>query len=128
MNEKMCDWCKVAKASVGLSSNNLRQLVGERYCSDCDPYAWAAFVDPDTYEDNKRFALLRVERRLFKEAAEKASPKGIASSDEVTKEWLPASSRWVKRNELVAARIAFAVMFVVVVVAVVGIYLVGGKC
>lgn len=120
MLEKMCDWCKVTKASTG-------QREGERYCSDCDPYAWAAFVNPDTYEENKRIALMRVERRLVK-AEYEASPKGLASSDEVTKEWLPASSRWVKRKELVAARIAFAVMFVAVVVAVVGIYVVGGKC
>lgn len=114
MAEKMCNWCQVNKATSGLKD-------GERYCSTCDPYAWAAFVHPDTYEENKRIALLRVESRLFKEAAEKASPKGIASSDEVT-------SKWVKRSELIAARIALGGMFVVVLVAVAGIYLVGGKC
>jgi len=118
VREKMCDWCKVSEAMFGASTN------GERYCSTCDPYAWAAFVNPDTYEENKRIALMRVERRLSN-----INPTvEMKRVDEVTKEWLPASSKWVKRKELVAARIAFAVMFVAVVVAVVGIYLVGGKC
>ena len=118
MAEKMCNWCEVNKATSGLKD-------GERYCSTCDPYAWAAFVHPETYEENKRIALLRVERRLFKEAAEKASP----FSDEVAKSWLPEpSSKWVKRKELIAARIALAGMFLAVVVAVAGIYIVGGKC
>jgi len=111
--EKMCDWCGVSKASTGLRR-------GEQYCSTCDPYAWAAFLHPETYEENKRIALTRVERRLV-EAEYKASPKGFAGSDEVT-------SKWVNRKELVAARIAFVGMFLAVLVAVVGIFVVGGKC
>ena len=113
MAEKMCHWCEVNVATSGLKN-------GERYCKNCDPYAWSSFLHPDTYEENKRIALTRVERRLV-EAEYKASPKGFAGSDEVT-------SKWVNRKELVAARIAFVGMFLAVLVAVVGIFVVGGKC
>ena len=120
MKEQLCHWCEVNEATSGLKD-------GERYCSTCDPYAWAAFVHPETYEENKRIALGRVERRLV-EAEYKASPKGFASSDEVTKAWLPAPSRKVLIKELVVARIAFVGMFLAVLVAVSGIFIVGGGC
>ena len=119
MKEQLCHWCEVNEATSGLKN-------GERYCSTCDPYAWASFLHPETYEENKRIALMRVERRLGAEY--KASPKGFASSDEVTKAWLPEPSRKVLVKELVVARIAFVGMFLAVLVAVYGIYLVGGKC
>ena len=106
----MCAWCEVSKASTGRRD-------GERYCSDCDPYAWAAFVNPDTYEENKRIALMRVERRLAK-----AEVELVASEQE------DSPTRSVLVKELVVARIAFAGMFLAVLVAVAGIFIVGGKC
>lgn len=109
MQEKMCDWCKVSKASTGLRD-------GERYCSTCDPYAWAAFVHPETYEENKRIALTRVEQRLAKAKEESQWEEAISNRDKVV------------RKDLLAARVAFGVMFLIVLVAIAGIYVVGGQC
>lgn len=109
MQERMCDWCEVSKASTGLRD-------GERYCSTCDPYAWAAFVHPETYEENKRIALTRVERRLAKAEEESQWEEAISNRDKVA------------RKDLLAARVAFGVMFLIVLVAIAGIYVVGGQC
>jgi hypothetical protein len=108
----MCAWCEVSKASTG-------QRDGERYCSDCDPYAWAAFVNPDTYEENKRIALMRVERRLAK-----------AETELVDSQWEEAIGERenTDRKDLLAARVAFGVMFLIVLVAIAGIYVVKGQC
>ena len=112
MQEKMCDWCEVSKASTGRRD-------GERYCSDCDSYAWAAFVNPDTYEENKRIALMRVERKLAK-----------AEAELVDSQWEQAIGERenTDRKDLLAARVAFGVMFLIVLVAIAGIYVVGGQC
>lgn len=109
MQEKMCDWCEVSKASTGRRDCEL-------YCSTCDPYAWAAFVHPETYEENKRIALTRVEQRLAKAEEESKWEEAISNRDKVV------------RKDLLAARVAFGVMFLIVLVAVAGIYLVGGQC
>ena len=118
MQEKMCDWCEVSKASTGRRD-------GERYCSDCDPYAWAAFVNPDTYEENKRIALMRVERRLAKSIEFAPDLAEVEDS-----KWEEAISKRknTDRKDLLAARVAFGVMFLIVLVAIAGIYVVGGKC
>lgn len=114
MTEKLCNWCGIDKATSGLKN-------GEQHCKTCDPYAWAAFKHPEHYEENKRIALMRVERRLLK--AEQVKAEQVAS------EWKSSPPRrWVERKELVAARIAFVGMFLAVLVAVYGMYLVGGKC
>jgi hypothetical protein len=110
MAEKMCHWCEVNVATSGLRE-------GERYCKNCDPYAWAAFVHPDTYEENQRIALMRAERKLAKAEGEIADSK-----------WESKATRWVERKELVTAQLAFGVMFLLVLVAVAGIYVVGGQC
>ena len=110
MKEQLCHWCEVNEATSGLK-------YGERYCSTCDPYAWAAFMNPETYEENKRIALMRVERRLAK-----AEVELVASEQE------DSPTRKVLIKELVVARIAFVGMFLAVLVAVAGIFIVGGKC
>ena len=114
----MCAWCEVSKASTG-------QRDGERYCSDCDPYAWAAFVNPDTYEENKRIALMRVERRLAKSIEFAPDLAEVEDS-----KWEEAISKRknTDRKDLLAARVAFGVMFLIVLVAIAGIYVVGGQC
>jgi hypothetical protein len=122
MQEKMCDWCEVSKASTGRRD-------GERYCSDCDPYAWAAFVNPDTYEENKRIALMRVERRLQKENPTVEMKRvDLATSQNVLWEEAISKRENTDRKDLLAARVAFGVMFLIVLVAIAGIYVVGGKC
>jgi|TARA_R110000822_G_scaffold9385_3_gene36283 hypothetical protein len=112
MAEKMCHWCEVTVATSGLKN-------GERYCKNCDPYAWASFLHPDTYEENKRIALMRVERKLAK-----------AEAELVDSQWEQAINERenTDRKDLLAARVAFGVMFLIVLVAIAGIYVVGGKC
>lgn len=110
-DEKLCHWCGVNEATSGLKD-------GERYCSTCDPYAWAAFVHPETYEENKRIALMRVERRLAK------AEVGLVASEQKAS----PTTKWVTHKELVAARIAFGGMFLVALVAIAGIFIVGGNC
>ena len=120
MKEQLCHWCKVNEATSGLK-------YGERYCSTCDPYAWSAFMNPETYEENKRIALSRAERRLFvKEAAEAVNRGALAEL--VASEQEASPSRKVLIKELVVARIAFVGMFLAVLVAVSGIFIVGGGC
>ena len=109
MPEKMCDWCEVNVATRGIKD-------GERFCSDCDGYAWAAFIHPETYEENKRIALMRAKRRLAKAGVEL-----VASEQE------DSPTRSVLVKELVVARIAFAGMFLAVLIAVAGMFIVGGK-
>jgi hypothetical protein len=112
MAEKMCHWCEVNVATSGLKN-------GERYCKNCDPYAWSSFLHPDTYEENKRIALMRVERKLAK-----------AEAELVDSQWEQAINERenTDRKDLLAARVAFGVMFLIVLVAIAGIYVVGGKC
>jgi hypothetical protein len=112
MAEKMCHWCEVNVATSGLKN-------GERYCKNCDPYAWSSFLHPDTYEENKRIALMRVERKLAK-----------AEAELVDSQWEQAIGERenTDRKDLLAARVAFGVMFLIVLVAVAGIYVVGGQC
>jgi hypothetical protein len=112
MAEKMCHWCEVNVATSGLKN-------GERYCKNCDPYAWSSFLHPDTYEENKRIALMRVERKLAK-----------AEAELVDSQWEQAINERenTDRKDLLAARVAFGVMFLIVLVAIAGIYVVGGQC
>jgi|TARA_R110000765_G_scaffold223124_2_gene327262 hypothetical protein len=112
MAEKMCHWCEVNVATSGLKN-------GERYCKNCDPYAWSSFLHPDTYEENKRIALMRVERKLAK-----------AEAELVDSQWEQAIGERenTDRKDLLAARVAFGVMFLIVLVAIAGIYVVGGQC
>jgi hypothetical protein len=122
MAEKMCHWCEVSVATTGLRH-------GERYCSDCDPYAWAAFVNPDTYEENQRIALMRVERRLRKENPTVEMKRvDLAASQNALWEEAISKRESIDRKDLLAARVAFGVMFLLVLVAVAGIYVVGGQC
>ena len=114
----MCAWCEVSKASTG-------QRDGERYCSDCDPYAWAAFVNPDTYEENKRIALMRVERRLAKSIEFAPDLAEVEDS-----QWEEAISKResTDRKDLLAARVAFGVMSLICSVAIAAIFWAGGRC
>tara|TARA_R100001244_G_C5130252_1_gene125586 strand:- start:281 stop:619 length:339 start_codon:yes stop_codon:yes gene_type:complete len=112
LTEKLCDWCEINKATSGLRN-------GEQYCKTCDPYGWAAFKHPDTYEENKRIALMRVERKLAK-----------AKTELVDSQWEEAIGERenTDRKDLLAARVAFGVMFLIVLVAIAGIYVVKGQC
>lgn len=118
MAEKMCHWCEVNVATSGLKN-------GERYCKNCDPYAWSSFLHPDTYEENKRIALMRVERRLAKSIEFAPDLAEVEDS-----KWEEAISKRknTDRKDLLAARVAFGVMFLIVLVAIAGIYVVGGQC
>ena len=53
-----CDWC-------GTEAVHLYAVTfdGERICSRCKPYAWAAVVRPETYEANRAIATKRSRTR-----------------------------------------------------------------
>ena len=130
MLERMCDWCEVSKATSGLRH-------GERYCKTCDPYAWAVFLYPETLESNKRIALTKVERRLeVKIQDSEMDDLHLDHDDEVpcdevvTRRWEEAIGERenTDRKDLLAARVAFGVMFLIVLVAIAGIYVVKGQC
>ena len=112
MLEKMCHWCEVNVATSGLKN-------GERYCKNCDPYAWSSFLHPDTYEENKRIALMRVERKLAK-----------AEAELVDSQWEQAIGERenTDRKDLLAARVAFGVMSLICSVAIAAIFWAGGRC
>ena len=42
--------------------------------------------------------------------------------------WESKATRWVKREELVTARLALGFMFLLVLVAATAIYVIGGEC
>lgn len=118
MPEKMCDWCEVTKATSGLRN-------GERYCKNCEPYAWSSFLHPEGYEENKRIALMRVERRLAKSVEFAPDLAEVEDS-----QWEEAISKRknIDRKDLLAARVAFGVMSLICFVAIVAIFWAGGQC
>jgi len=59
MNEKVqtCEWCGQNEGREYFPIN------GERFCSSCQPYAWAGFMKPDYYESNRQLAIKKAKRR-----------------------------------------------------------------
>ena len=120
MNEELstCGWC-------GLNEGReYFPIDGERLCSWCHPYAWTGLVKPDYYESNKELAIKKAKRRGTFAKHYENIVESLAVEPEInTKEVLV-----VDNKELVTARIAFGILFIAVLAAVYGIYLVGGKC
>ena len=91
---KTCVWCKKVEDKI------LPALDGERFCSSCLPYAWAALVHPEFYAENKELAIKKAGN--------------------------PIEYVTVKRSEIVLARVTVALLLVGIV-AVTLAALFGGK-
>lgn len=120
MNEKLrtCEWCGQNEGKEYFP------IDGERFCTSCQPFAWSGFVNSEYYESNKQLAIKKAKRRGTFAKHYENIVANLAEEPEInTKEVLV-----VDNKELVTARIAFGILFIAVLAAVYGIYLVGGKC